>query len=198
MNISLYKNRLFLLTVFKQLEKSLQILNKYIDQYILCILLFSIQHYPSNSIQHTLALLRVTTKFFYQALWIGWKVSSENFFRLLKPFPKREESQHISRKHDVCGMSELNVYSLRSLRNLQSCENVNFLPNLVSNDCSLPALLFTIEKNITQSPQKILPLFVFSLAVEFSEVNVVLVTKAGVSYITLTQKFYPPNLFIFI
>ena len=132
MNISLYKNRLFLLTVFKQLEKSLQILNKYIDQYILCILLFSIQHYPSNSIQHTLALLRVTTKFFYQALWIGWKVSSENFFRLLKPFPKREESQHISRKHDVCGMSELNVYSLRSLRKLQSCENVNFLPNLVS------------------------------------------------------------------
>ena len=44
MNMILYENRAFLLTVLKQLEKSLQTLNKYIGQYFLCILLFSIRH----------------------------------------------------------------------------------------------------------------------------------------------------------
>ena len=43
MNMILYENRLFFLTVLKQLEKSLWTSNKYIGQYILCILLFSVR-----------------------------------------------------------------------------------------------------------------------------------------------------------
>ena len=43
-------------------------------------------------------------------------------------------------------------------------------------------------QNNTQRPWKILPLFVFSLAVKFSYVNVVFATKAGVCYIPLVQK----------
>ena len=44
MNMSLYENRSFLHTFLKQLEKSLQTSNQYIDQYLLCILLFSVRH----------------------------------------------------------------------------------------------------------------------------------------------------------
>ena len=43
MNMSLYENRTVLLTVLKQLEKSLWTSNKYIGQYFLCILLFSVR-----------------------------------------------------------------------------------------------------------------------------------------------------------
>ena len=44
MNIILYENRAFLLTVLKQLEKSLKTSNKYISQYFLCIFLFFVRH----------------------------------------------------------------------------------------------------------------------------------------------------------
>ena len=40
---------------------------------------------------------------------------------------------------------------------------------------------------LTQTSQKILPLFVFSLAVKFPVVNVVFVTRDGVRYITLVD-----------
>ena len=44
MHTSLYKNRRFLLTILKQLEKSLQTSNRYIGPYVSSTLLFSVGH----------------------------------------------------------------------------------------------------------------------------------------------------------
>ena len=44
MNISLYKNRTFPVTVVKQIEKCFWTSNKYIDPYFLSILLSSVRH----------------------------------------------------------------------------------------------------------------------------------------------------------
>ena len=44
MNMILCETRKFLLTIMKELEKNLQTSNKYIDQYFLGVLLFSVQH----------------------------------------------------------------------------------------------------------------------------------------------------------
>ena len=56
----LYENRTFLLTVLKQLEKSLYTSNKYIGQYFLCILLFSVRHRRNDLGSEKLSTLRET------------------------------------------------------------------------------------------------------------------------------------------
>ena len=95
--------------------------------------------------KHAINIVRVAAKFFYQVMWVCWKLFLENFILIVQPFCKKK-SFHIF-QINVCGMLELNVYSSWSLRKAQSCDNVvNSLPNIVSDDCSLPALLFVIDK----------------------------------------------------
>ena len=67
-------------------------------------------------------------------------------FQLFNTYGRREKSSHISHKHNVCRMLELNVDSLWSFRKSCSCENVNSLLNFVSNDSSLLALLLAIDR----------------------------------------------------
>ena len=95
---------------------------------------FSSTQLPSSELQ-----------LFCQFRLVGWKLFSENDLSIVQPLCEKRKvfTCYIN---IMCGMLELNVESLWSLRKSYSYENVNSLSNFVSNDSSLTALLFAIDK----------------------------------------------------
>ena len=68
--------------------------------------------YNVNIFKHTVTLVGAASKCFYQVIRLVGNFSLEILFRLFNPFARREDFSLISYKRDVCGMSELNLYSL--------------------------------------------------------------------------------------
>ena len=109
---------------------------------------FQSKHFSSKQ----LPLSELQLNFSTRPYGLVGNFSLKVFFWWFNPFAKREDFPHFLHKHDVYGMLELNVYSFWSLRKSKSSENVNSLPNLVSNDCLQPVLLFAIDKISSKRP----------------------------------------------